>query len=66
MSVYFDNSNILKKFRFGFNKGCGTEKAVVNVVNVLLRVSGIFYDLTKAFDLVDRRVIIQMLRGLYE
>lgn len=56
---------VLNKFQFGFKKGWGTKEAV-GLDEDAVGVAGIFYDLTKAFDLVDRRVIIHMLRGLYE
>lgn len=70
LSSYLENNNLLSIFQYGFKKGCGTEEAVVNVVNNICQsldsgssgVAGIFYDLSKAFDLVDRNILVEKLK----
>lgn len=70
LSSYLDANNLLYNCQYGFKKGCGTEEAVVNVVNYICKglddgfcgVGGIFYDLSKAFDLVDHDIMILKLK----
>lgn len=70
ISNYMKSNNLLNDFQFGFRKGCGTEEAVVNVVNFICKgldegncgVAALFFDLTKAFDLVDHEILAQKLR----
>lgn len=70
ISNYMQSQNLLNEFQYGFRKGCGTEEATVNVVNFICKsldegykgVAGIFYDFTKAFDLIDHKILIQKLR----
>lgn len=67
--LYFEENNFLYNYQFGFRKGCSTEDAVLNVVQFICSgldggssgVAGIFFDFTKAFDLVDHKIMLQKL-----
>lgn len=69
ISLYLDTNNLLSEFQYGFRNGCGTEEAAVNVINFICKglddghkgVAGIFYDFSKAFDLVDHMVLLEKL-----
>lgn len=69
VSKYLLNNNLLNDYQYGFRKGCGTEEAVLNVINFICNgldkgncgVAGIFYDFSKAFDLIDHKILIEKL-----
>lgn len=69
LSLYLQNADLLFESQYGFQRGCGTEEAVVNVVNCICDsldrgfsgVGGIFYDFSKAFDLVDHNTFYEKL-----
>lgn len=68
-SSFLESEHLLSDNQYGFRKGCGTDEAVVNVVNYICDnldrgycgVGGMFYDFTKAFDLVDHGILIEKL-----
>lgn len=69
LATFLDGENLLANNQYGFRKGCGTDEAVVNLVNYICEcldcgfsgVGGMFYDFTKAFDLVDHTILIEKL-----
>ena len=70
LSNYFENNKLLYDCRqYGFRKGSGIENAVVNVTNHIRHGldqgyngdAGIFYDFSKAFDLVDHEMLFKRL-----
>ena len=61
---YFDKHKLFSKFQFGFLRKKGTEQAAMNLmyhINTALQNDetciAVFIDLTKAFDLVDHKIL---------
>lgn len=67
LSTFLENEKLLHPNQYGFRKGFGIDQAVVNVVNyigdgldrALNGVEDLFYDFSKAFDLVIHSVLIE-------
>lgn len=70
INAHFEGNHLLSKFQYGFRKGCGTEEATINIQNHICKmldmgyrgVTGIFFDLTKAFDMIDHKILIRKLQ----
>ena len=69
MSNFIDNCNSLSNLQFGFKKGTSTTDACLRLVSDLLLTFNkkkftiaLFIDLRKAFDLVDRDILVEKLQ----
>lgn len=63
-----NNLNLIYSHQFGFRPRSGTENAAIELSNMIMRgvdskkiVTGIFMDLRKAFDIVDHKLLLQVL-----
>ena len=64
--IVIDSQNILYKFQFGFRKQFSTSHAIISLVEKIRSVLtsgkfmiGVFLDLKKAFDTVNRAILIK-------
>ena len=64
MVHFLDDFNILSKTQFGFRKNMGTETALLNYIDNIQEALNnkkytvsIFMDLSKAFDVIDHKIL---------
>lgn len=68
---FLNQNSILSNCQYGFRAGFSTEASIVDLSQTVYekmdsgeRVCGVFFDLSKAFDTVDRDFVAQKLHGL--
>jgi exonuclease III len=68
---YLEKYNHISSRQYGFRKRCGTEVAAIELTHCIQqeidkknKVSLLFMDLSKAFDIVDHKLLIESLRNI--
>jgi retron-type reverse transcriptase len=66
LSKIIDKNKILSKHQYGFRKNRSTEHAIIDFVDKITKAIdkgkysvGIFLDLSKAFDIINHRILIK-------
>lgn len=69
--TFMEKNNFLYKSQYGFRRRSGTDNAAHEVITFIrdglndgMKVSAVFIDLKKAFDLVDHKVLIEVLEKM--
>ena len=64
IDYFCENQNLLPKSQFGFRTGYSTKDAILQIEKNLLTKTGIFLDLSKAFDMVEHHTLLNTLDSL--